>query len=107
MIKNKRGSIFDVIMFAIILFALSLFIIFVYKIMTEIDKDFQANPDLSSNAKTIMSDLKGRYINLFDGIFITVLIMFALVISVGAYYLDAHPVFYVISKIESPDYEYF
>lgn len=95
--KNKKGSIFDVIILSVILFILALFIIFGYKIMTEFDTEFQTNDDLASESKSIMSDLKGRFVNLFDGIFFAFMILFAIAIAVGAYYFPVHPVFFVMS----------
>jgi|TARA_R100000789_G_scaffold99515_2_gene106287 hypothetical protein len=95
--KQKKGSIFDVLMLAIIIFAFSLFIVFGYKIMSEIDTAIQDNADLSDTSKSHMADLKGKYVNLWDGIFITVLILVGLAIAVGVYYFEVHPVFYVAS----------
>lgn len=93
---NKKGSIIaDMILLVVIIFALSLFIIVGYKVMTEINTNFQNNPDLSTNAKSNINDLKGKFVNLFDGIFITTLIFLILALAVGAYYLNLHPVFYI------------
>ena len=95
--KHKKGSIFDVLILAIILLAMTMFIVFGYKLMTTINTDFQANADLSTASKGHISDLKGRFVNLFDGIFLTVVIFLSLVIAVGVYFLDLHPIFYIPS----------
>lgn len=95
--KNKKGSVFDILLLTIILFAMTFFIILGYKTMTEINTEFQNSADLSSNSKTYISDLKGRFVNLFDGIFITIMIILSIAIGVGVYYLDLHPIFYLVS----------
>lgn|SRR3990167_3065772 len=97
MIINKKGSILDIMFYAIIMFMLALFIILAYKIMGIINDEFQSKDELSSTAKTILSEKKTQYVNLFDGIWITVFILFALVIAVGAYFIYMHPVFFVPS----------
>lgn len=93
--KNKKGSMIDIIIYSIIIFALALVIIFGYKIMNTFNTEFQGNEDLSSNAKSIISDSQGRYIDLFDGIFLTVFILLAIAIAIGAYFVYLHPVFFV------------
>ena len=65
--------------------------------MTTINTEIQNNADLSPVSKTIMSDTKGRYVSLFDGIFITVVVLLAVVIAIGAYFVYIHPVFFVPS----------
>tara|TARA_Y100000310_G_scaffold43010_1_gene40165 strand:+ start:6556 stop:7038 length:483 start_codon:yes stop_codon:yes gene_type:complete len=87
----------DTLVFVVIMFILGLFIVFGYKLMSMINTEFQLRDDMSSTAKGHISDLDGKYVNLFDGIFFTVLIMLALAIAVGAYFVYLHPVFYVPS----------
>ena len=94
---HSKGSVIDVILYAVIMFTLGIFIIFGYKLMSTINTEIQNNQDLSSTSKTISSDLNSKYVNLFDGIFITVFVFLALVIIVGAYFVYIHPVFYVPS----------
>ena len=96
-LKSKKGSLVDVIMYTIIMFVLGIFIIFGYKLMSIINDEIQANPDLSTSAKEIMSSSESRYVSLFDGIFITVFVLLGVVIVVGAYFVYMHPVFYVPS----------
>ena len=55
--KNKIGSIVDVLFFEILISMLGIFIIFEVKLFNAINNEFQANPDLSSSTKTIMSDI--------------------------------------------------
>lgn len=92
---NKQGSIIDIVFLIVILFALSLFIIIGYKIMDTINDEFQTKSDLSTTAKGHISDLEGRFVNLFDGIFITIMIFLTIIIAVGVYFLNLHPIFYV------------
>jgi hypothetical protein len=95
--NNKKASVLDILVITVMVFALGLFIIVGYKVFSVINTEFQANPDLSDTSKSIVGDLKGKYVGLFDGIFFTFLIFFAIAILVGVYYLNLHPIFFIPS----------
>ena len=85
------------VFYTILIFGLGLTILFAYKLLKTINTEIQANPDLSSTSKQIMTDTKESYVNLFDGIFLVVVIFLGLVIAIGAYFVYLHPVFFVPS----------
>lgn len=94
---KKKGSVFDLVLFMVVILALALIIIMGWRLFNILDDEFDNNPDISSNAKTLIQMNKDRYVNLFNGIFLTFFLFLPLALIVGAYFIDTHPVFFIAS----------
>lgn len=96
---NKRGSILDILILIVVVFGLSIILLIGSKISTEMNKSLQQNPMMTNNSKTMLQESVDRFVPLFDGVFITVLVFLFLAIIIGAYYVDTHPAIFIFSII--------
>lgn len=96
---NKRGFFGDIGLVIAIMLIIALMVIIGYKVFVSYNDKWQANPDVSAQAKQIVQDKKDRYVSLWDGIymFVFALLVVALFISVAA--LGTRPEFFFISII--------
>lgn len=95
---NKKGSIQEILFMAIFLFVLAIIIIVGAKIGTDFNKEFQSK-DISTQAKETIQNNTDKYSNVFDYIYLTVFVVFALGIMVSVFLLDTHPVLFWIAII--------
>lgn len=90
---DKKAYIQDILFFGIIVFILAIIVIVGARLNDDFNTNYQAT-NASTTSKEIMSDASGRYDNIFDWMFISVLIFFALSIFATVFLLDTHPVFF-------------
>jgi len=67
--------------------------------LSNINTNFQALDQMPANAKAVVSDSKNSFINLWDGIFAFLFIGLSLAAVIGAFMIDTHPIFMVLSFI--------
>lgn len=96
---NKKGFIGDVAVIIGLMLLLGTVFIVGSKVMGEFNDEWQANEDVSNQSKEIVSDLEGRYVNLWDGAFMLIfgLLAVALVVSTAA--LGTRPEFFFITVV--------
>jgi hypothetical protein len=97
-LKNKKGSWVDVFFICAIMFGIAIVILIGWKVMSDVNDEFQTKLT-HSEARTIMQDNTGRYVNLFDGIFLFVFFGSFIAVIIGSLFLDTHPAFFAISLI--------
>jgi len=95
--KSRKGSINDWFVIPVILFVFALIILVGYKLMTDLNTEFQANPDLATESKTIMQDNKNAYVNVFDKSYLVVIIFLIIASIIGAIVIDTHPVIVAVA----------
>lgn len=107
--RNKRGSFEDVFFLVFIAFVSALLFIIGYIMISKVNVHIQGNfPDTITNqrdgstmdataGKDIVNDLKGDYVALFDGLFVTIIVLLWLVAVVLAFQIPTHPVFFFLS----------
>ena len=67
-----------------------------YKVMFGLNEGIQST-DLSDTAKTSVQWASDNYISTFDGIFLALAVFGLLAIAITAFYIDTHPVFFVVA----------
>ena len=93
-LKGKRGSWLDMIYLSIILLGLSITIIVGLMVLNNIRTSFEGNSGIDSTGVGWMNELEGKYVKVFDGIFLFVMIGVTLAALVGAFMIRSHPAFF-------------
>lgn len=92
-----KGSILDIFV-ALILFTIVAFTLFITAYSNDIIVDAYQNVTILSNeSKTMISDSFIGWFNVFNYGFLTIVIATFITISILAYYVNAHPMFFPIS----------
>ena len=92
--KNKKGSIIDVIFIAVTLFVFIIAALIGYQILDDWQNTGNTeNPDFIA----FEQDMKDRYPKIFDNLFIFILIGLEFAAIIGAFLIDSHPVFFIAS----------
>lgn len=91
----------DVMFIPIFMFILAISILVAYLILTNINTNFQAldADQMPSNAKSVVSEQKDSFVSLWDGIFAFLFIGLSMGAIIGAFLIDTHPIFMVLSII--------
>lgn len=95
---NKKG-IFDVIYMVVGLFMLALTIIIIFVILSHLNDTWQSTEELGNESQEIMENYHSSYVNLWDYAFLFMLIGLFIAVIISSFYIDVHPIFFIISII--------
>lgn len=95
---NKKG-ITDIIYVVITGIVIILTIVIGYKIMTAFNNQIQDTESITVEAKEIYSITKEKYEGTMDTFFIMVYFIIYIAALISAWFIDTHPVFFVLSVI--------
>lgn len=98
---GRKGFIGDAAYVVAILFVLSLVAVVGFKFYDDFDDKYQASDTASDKGKEISSDLSGRYVSLWDGIFMLVFGLLAIGLLISVASLGTRPEFFFIVIIIS------
>jgi len=96
--RNKKGNITDIPYVASMMFLLALTIIFGYILMININDKVQSNSAIPTIAKTANETTMEKFL-LFDSVYLIIWAVSLLGTLISAYFIDSHPVFFVIFLI--------
>ena len=96
---NKKGSIGDVFFISVFIFLLAIVFVVGWVIHSKVNDEFQNNPSIVDQGKTMMQNSTDDYISLFDGIFLTIIVGLWIGTIILAFQIDIHPVFFVLTII--------
>jgi len=99
MLRNKKGSVLDLIVIGVLLLAFSFSILIGFKITTEFNSVIQTNADIPAEAKTASSSLLGEYTGSIDYGFLFFTIGLSIVVLLMAALVRIHPIFIVLYAI--------
>lgn len=98
--KSRRGNaVLDSILFVVIIVILGIVVIFGKMFSDVMTVDLIADDDLSNTSKDVLTTANNRYVNVFDSIFVGVLVLFWIVLLVASFNIDAHPIFFAVTVI--------
>jgi len=97
--KNKKGSVRDVLFIVVIAFGLVIGSLLALKVMNTINDQFQANSGVSVEAKTTMNTINDRLSKWIDGAFLLFWVLFIILGMFLAFQIQSNPVFFPISII--------
>lgn len=98
--SNKRGqAIFDVILVVIVLFVIAVAAVLGGFLFSELNDEIQADDDFSATAKSVTNTANTAYPVWFDNAILTILIFLWLMLIVTSFFIDAHPIFFIITVL--------
>ena len=97
--KNKKGFLGDIVYIGIFMFVFAVMILVGYLMLTNINTNFQASDDISTQAKTMLNTQETRYTNVWDGIFAFIFIGLSIAAIISAFLIDTHPIFFILSLL--------
>jgi cytochrome bd-type quinol oxidase subunit 2 len=99
-LKSKKADmITDSLTFIIVLTALGLLIILIHPVFSQFNDEIQAGDDFDAVAKQQIDNTISGYPSLFDNLFVLAVVLLIVFVLVSSYFIDAHPIFFVISFI--------
>jgi len=94
--NKKAAFLSDIGIVLAVMLLFSITIIVGYKVFTNYNDKWQANPNIDTNSKVIVGDLQGRYVGLFDGIFVFVFVLMAVMLFVSSMMIGTNPAFFFV-----------
>lgn len=97
---NKRGAFgSDIGLVLAILLLFGVIVIVGYKIFSDYNDEWQAKDDVSTQSKEIVGTLQGRYVNLFDGIFLFIFAGLGIALLISSVTIGTRPEFFFATLI--------
>lgn len=93
LIKNKRGSLQDIIVIGAVLLVFAVFILLGSKFMSELNTEIQANDVIPTRAKTASTSLNSQYGGSIDYGFLLLAVGLGIATLILAALVRIHPVF--------------
>jgi len=98
--KSKKGNaVLDGLTIVIVVIVFAIGGIYGYSVLDELNTDIQNDADIGSEAKSVSSNLSNNYVDLIDGLFMFMLILFTVFVLISVFLIDTHPIFFVVSLI--------
>jgi len=102
MLKNKKGSVLDLIVIGVVLLSFAFSILIGFKITTEFNSFIQTNADIPTEGKIASTSLLGEYTTSLDYGFLFFTVGLSVVVLLMAALVRVHPIFitlYIIGLI--------
>jgi hypothetical protein len=97
--KVAKNIMLEIIVLLIVVIAFTIFSVIMYKPVTEINTAIQEDVNFAEEGKNMTQKFTDNYPSLYDGLIITLFVLFWLAVILSAFYIDSHPAFFVISLI--------
>jgi hypothetical protein len=94
---HKKGSFFDILYLVVFTFVLGLVITIGWVVYSSINAEWQTHAELGTTSKDIMQAGNDKFISVFDGVFLVMLVGLYLGALILAYMVDINPVFFFLS----------
>ena len=98
-LRKKGSAVLDGAIIAAILVAMVILVFFVYRTISDINIDIQADPDYGSTSKTISAANVTTYRSFWDMALPFLLVMFWIIALVTAWNIDSSALFFIFSVI--------
>lgn len=95
--NEKRAGLPDGFFLIVAFFTIAIVFILMFVVISKIDDKFQESSFITTGAKSISSDLVGKYVNLFDKMFLFIVLGLGLGVLAGAWFIASHPALFWIS----------
>lgn len=90
---NNKGFLGDFVFYFIFIFAIAIVIITIYMAYSQINDGLQSSDQVPTDAKSILSNSKTRFLNTWNWLLVLLLIGLFIGIVVLAFTIQSHPVF--------------
>ena len=89
----------DAIMVLIVLFIVAVCAVVGQIIMSEVNTDVQDDTTINNQSKVLLQQQADDYPTLMDNMFIFVLILFWILVIIASFFIDSHPIFFILAII--------
>lgn len=96
---SKGNAAIEVLTVIIVLTIFAIAGIFGYQVVDEMNTDIQDDSEASADTKAISGSIYERYPGLLDGMFLFVFIGFTLFVLASAFFIDTHPIFFIVAVV--------
>ena len=94
---NKNGNaVQDTLTALIIIVVFAIVAVFGYTLMSQFNDEWQDEEDVTNISKEVTQDFTTSYPIIFDNAFILLVVMLWIGLIVMSFFIDAHPIFFVI-----------
>ncbi len=98
--NKKRGFVGDIAVVIGLLFAFALIVVVAWKVFDSYNDNYQTT-DASTEAKASVNSNAGRFVAVFDGMFLFILFGLATALFLSTSYIDTRPEFFFITLVAS------
>lgn len=96
-LKNKKGGLPDAFFLIVAFFAIALVFILMFVVVSYFNDDVQSSDLFPQVSKDISSTLVGKYANLFDKMYLFIVVGLGFAVLAGAWFIASHPALFWIS----------
>lgn len=96
---TKKGSIMDIFFILVLVSALAITSVLAFMMLSKINTQFQTNPTISTEGKSIMNTAQTKFPKTFDGVFAIVLVFSIITTLFLASLVDVNPLFLPIAIV--------
>ena len=97
-VSKKGNAVLDLLLLSIFLVTLGIVIMTFNPFLNEFNDEFQLE-EHANESKAILQEQTDAYSNNWDGMFLMIFILLWIMLLFGAWQLDSHPVFFIITII--------
>ena len=95
MVKNKKGTIQDLVLIMVIIIFFAIGTLIVYKISDELNTQFQESEDINDEGKVAFDSINNMFPNVIDNTFLLLIFGLGIGALILAFLVRVHPVFFV------------
>lgn len=96
---SKGQAALDVLLLVIVLIIVGLAALVGHLVQSNVNEEIQASSDMSAESKAAMQSMTAQYPRYMDNAFLTILILFWVILLVSSFLIDSHPVFFIIMAV--------
>lgn len=97
--KKKANAVLESLTILIVLVLMGIVSVVTYMAFDQVNTDILADSDMNVEAQNISNDLFSIYPELFDNLFLFAFGLFILFLIVSTFFLDTHPIFFILTVI--------
>lgn len=96
---SKGQASADLLLPLIVLFMFAIIGLIMFKVFGGINTQIQASTDFDSGSKATLQNAYNKYPSWLDNLFVFLVGMFWIALIVTSFYLDTHPIFFIITLL--------
>jgi len=96
---GKKAQAQELLLYGVILFVFGITILIGFRLITDINDQFQKNDLISQTGKDGLQGFTDRYGQVFDAAYAMAVVLLSIVLIATVVMIDTHPVFFVLSVV--------
>lgn len=95
--SKKKGQVQDILFFGVVGFVMAIVILIGYRLLKDINTQFQASDVISTTAKANLNSYTNNFSTIFDAIYAMAIFLLAVILVISVFMIDTHPIFFAVS----------